>query len=1114
MSRPAVATRAPGHAGAARSTVTKETTLERESERSISEDGLGARLLRHASLEPSGAGATPLDRLETTDRHRLGLLLQGCALLAHLERAGWYLERGWQGAQVCEGGTLRVQAAGPGRSATLPQARLRELTAMLFRGGHRLTGKGEARRVARRVLEDWGQDLERVPAESSIETLLREAPFLWEASYAVHRRALAAEMAGEGEPAVWIAGPAELRRKVLEGRPSLEHAWQLLEADGWCSVSDVEGGTSAGGDGVRPAVADTRVRARAEIARGRFLRALALLRDRHDHESRLMRLDCQVQLGRLPAAKRTLRLLTAQKLRSDQVLELADLALRVHGNLGERDHARDWVARALEVGKGPWKVKARVIAALASWDRGEVDEMRRQLAEAERCGAERGGDVERDRSYLHARGLLSVLENRPEEAATWIARALSVDRRLMARHVAGRLWNDLVFTRLLAGDLAGAERGSRHCLRLLGGCDGPVKTTLALYNLAEARLRRGRLSGIEDILERCRLENALSGNVRGSAQDAELWARYELARGRPQNALNRCAAALERLRVDGVDWSRAELELLASRALGWLGRAREAGDLLGPSPSPRALALLDAEERPALLALAGLLEAARESAAATPAGDLFCAALDGRGAEPRAWLALDTLEPYRAARAVFDLHLLAPQVVPEARRRWAAAVLCGAGADGLAERLEILSGGFWLSLHELLASPRLEPTALARLFAAAGHREARLERSAATGEESVLLAGAGGSDRLEVTGRSGSWRLHVARRDESAEALLRLVDRLAAPHAASDDARSSGSRTTSRSHSGMIGESPALLQALDRLERLARLDLPVLVLGETGTGKELAARHLHRSSGRRERPFLAINCAALSETLVLSDLFGHSRGAFTGADRERPGVFESAEGGTVFLDEVGDLPLPAQGMLLRVLQDGEVRRLGEPRVRRVDVRVVAATHRDLERMVAAGAFREDLYYRLRVGRVTMPPLRDRAGDALLLAQTFVDELGGLRLSSEARASLQRYAWPGNVRQLRAVLEAASTLVDDRDGAAVIEVSHLDLPSAAEGERAPWHDWLDRLKRERLRAELEACGRNQAEVARRLGLTRQALSYLVRQLGLTGEPGVGGVQGRS
>ncbi|HUP23607.1 MAG TPA: sigma 54-interacting transcriptional regulator [Thermoanaerobaculia bacterium] len=1058
--------------------------------------GQSAWSLRHECLEWD-ATAVPLERLETSDRHRLGLLLQGCALLSHLERSGAHLSQGFRGAAVCGAGKLRVVGVAAGRSPALPQAELRELVGLLFRCGERLSGRGEARRVVRRLLDDWRQDLEPAVPSLAVEGILREAPFLWQAPFAVHRRALAAESVSESAPAVWLVGPAELRRSALEGVTRLEEAWGWLEAsDGGAPAAKAESASSRGAKPPRGAVARLEL-ASEELARGRFEGALELLRDQHGVEARLLRLDCQVQLGRLGAAKRTLRQLLAGDLRPEQRIETAELAVRVHGNLGERDHARDWVARALEAGRGPLRARARVVAALESWDRGDQGAMARHLAEAER----RGG-VESERGLLHARGLLAVLQGRPGLAADLVAKALAVERRCLPRHVAGRLWNDLVLARVLDGDLAGAERACRHCLRLLSRCEGPVKTTLALYNLAEVRLRRGRFAGVEEILERCQRENSLSGNVRGAAQDAELWARFELALGRPREAVERCRAALDRLRTDGVDWNSVELELLLCRAFGWLGRTQEAAQILETLPSQRVLALLEPEERPALYALAGLLDAAQRVLADTAAGGLFRSVFHGQSPEPAAWDAADRLEPYRGARLVFDLHLLAPELVPEARRRWAVAALRRAGASGLAVRLESATGGVWQALERVLETPDDEAEALARLFEVAGHPGVRLEcRQGPEGECRTVLAGAGGPERIELEGRAGSWRLEVARGDAMAGILLRLVDRLAAPPSHRRASVSVVPRSPSKARSGLLGESPALLQAIDRLARLARLDLPVLVLGETGTGKELAARHVHAASGRCERQLLVLNCAALSETLVLSDLFGHARGAFTGADRDRPGVFESAEGGTVFLDEIGDLPLPAQGMLLRVLQDGEVRRLGETKVRRVDVRIVAATHRDLERMIGESRFREDLYYRLRVGRVTMPPLRDRGNDVLLLAEAILEELGGLRATREARAALLRHPWPGNVRQLRAVLEAASAMVDT--SSVVVDWEHLDLPVGGTQERAPWHEWLDQLKRERLRTELEACGGNQAEVGRRLGLTRQALSYLTRQLGLAG-----------
>lgn len=294
----------------------------------------------------------------------------------------------------------------------------------------------------------------------------------------------------------------------------------------------------------------------------------------------------------------------------------------------------------------------------------------------------------------------------------------------------------------------------------------------------------------------------------------------------------------------------------------------------------------------------------------------------------------------------------------------------------------------------------------------------------------------------------------------------------------------------------MLGESPELKSALDRLALLAPSDLAILIQGETGTGKELAARRIHRLSPRAKLPFLAVNCAALPESLLLSDLFGHVKGSFTGADRDRAGIFEASRGGTVFLDEIGDLPLPAQGKLLRVLQEREVRRLGESLPRNVDVRIVAATHRSLPSMVRDGEFRRDLFYRLKVGSVVLPPLRQRGGDVLLLGEYFVVR-EGYQLSSDARRRLRSYPWPGNVRELRNTLEVAKALSNDH----VIRPEHLELPESESGSGIGYHEQVREFRRDLVREALRASGGNRSEAARNLGLSRQALSYLVRSLAI-------------
>jgi transcriptional regulator with GAF, ATPase, and Fis domain len=296
----------------------------------------------------------------------------------------------------------------------------------------------------------------------------------------------------------------------------------------------------------------------------------------------------------------------------------------------------------------------------------------------------------------------------------------------------------------------------------------------------------------------------------------------------------------------------------------------------------------------------------------------------------------------------------------------------------------------------------------------------------------------------------------------------------------------------------MIGESKALGEAMERLAQLAPEEVPLLLLGETGTGKELAARRGHMMSPRASGPFVPINCAAVSEDLLMSDLFGHVRGAYTGAVRDRIGVFEAARGGTVFLDEIGDLPLRAQGFLLRVLQENEVRRVGESLSRSTDVRVITATHRDLDAMVRDGDFRADLYYRLRVARIELPPLRHRDGDVVLLAEHFIRRMRPSRtprISKAARGALLGHQWPGNVRELENVLSVAVAMVTEGS----LQPEHLELPCRGGEPDRGYHEEVLNFRRRLVRNALDGSSGNRAEAARALGLTRQALSYLVRKL---------------
>ncbi|MDX2019662.1 MAG: sigma 54-interacting transcriptional regulator [Deltaproteobacteria bacterium] len=294
--------------------------------------------------------------------------------------------------------------------------------------------------------------------------------------------------------------------------------------------------------------------------------------------------------------------------------------------------------------------------------------------------------------------------------------------------------------------------------------------------------------------------------------------------------------------------------------------------------------------------------------------------------------------------------------------------------------------------------------------------------------------------------------------------------------------------------SRVVASSEALRNVLAKCAVVAQTKSSAVIHGETGTGKEVIARLIHSNSPRHSRPFLAVNVAALPSELLESELFGHAKGAFTGAAASTPGLFGEADGGTLLLDEIGEMPLLLQAKLLRVLQEGEIRRVGEARARPVDVRVLSATHRDLKALVAAGRFREDLFYRLRVFTLNVPPLRERRDDIVPLARMFASKLGvaDLKLSARARAMLEAYTWPGNVRELGNAIEHAVAFAQDR----AVAVEHLpeDIavspprPSAADGELKS----LDAVERAHIARVLDSCDNNQERAARVLGISRSTL----------------------
>jgi two-component system, NtrC family, response regulator len=305
-------------------------------------------------------------------------------------------------------------------------------------------------------------------------------------------------------------------------------------------------------------------------------------------------------------------------------------------------------------------------------------------------------------------------------------------------------------------------------------------------------------------------------------------------------------------------------------------------------------------------------------------------------------------------------------------------------------------------------------------------------------------------------------------------------------------------------HAGIISGAPEMLAVCRMVERVAATTATVLLLGESGTGKELLARALHEASNRGKKRFVAINCAAIPDNLLESELFGYERGAFTGATKQTPGRIETAHQGTLFLDEIGDLPLPLQAKLLRFLQQRTVERLGGREEIPVDVRIVCATHQNLQDRIAAGVFREDLFYRLAEIVVTVPPLRDRSGDTALLAHAFVrrfaDEQKRSRLgiSDEALAAIERHRWPGNVRELENVIKRAVILADGQ----VIHASDLALPGGdAQDQPLNLREARDEAERREVVRALARANGNLSKAADLLGVSRPTLYDLLNRFGM-------------
>lgn len=309
----------------------------------------------------------------------------------------------------------------------------------------------------------------------------------------------------------------------------------------------------------------------------------------------------------------------------------------------------------------------------------------------------------------------------------------------------------------------------------------------------------------------------------------------------------------------------------------------------------------------------------------------------------------------------------------------------------------------------------------------------------------------------------------------------------------------------------MLGASPAMRRVVELITKVAPTDSTVLLLGESGTGKELMANAVHRLSRRRDMPFIAINCAALPDTLLESEMFGHLKGAFTGADADKRGLFEEADGGTVFLDEIGDMALVTQAKLLRVLQNGEIRPVGSSTSRRVNVRIIAATNRDLERAVAEREFREDLYFRLNVVQIRVPPLRERMDSLPSLTDFFLSRYSQRygkeirRIDDHAQALLSSYSYPGNVRELESII-AHAVIMCDGDAIRAKDLPDSVREGAGSGLALPYHGpgdlpTLKEMEANLIRTALERCEGNQTEAAKKLDISRSTLWRKMKEYGI-------------
>ncbi|MCY3929497.1 MAG: sigma 54-interacting transcriptional regulator [Acidobacteria bacterium] len=1078
--------------------------------------------IRHQALEavPDDVDAVGLSESRLNDRQRAGLLLQGAALLAHLQIAGWRLPS-WTGVVVDGRGVLRIETGmvRKGRDGRFPQTVLRQFASLLF-GSEDMVGRSSVRAALRPVVAGWCDLLLPLPANRLVADILDHAPFLWGDEYGTARRSLVGvHQYGRGEEVV-VVGHSRWRRSllrvagadlerlllVLGGGEALDH-WLGDRASGgpidWIAQGDWRRAVDEARREPPTERSERSALARALLDAGQFEAALALVERSDRTEDVLIRLKGQVRMGRLVAARRTLSALEDRRLDRAAKLQQCEEAIRIHAAVGRSAGLRAWAERAREAAVGPLADRWLALAALALREVGAGEEVA-SLMDRTKKPEDWGSCLARARLAMDGGGF--------EEAAQVLATALKLFRRQLPVYDRASLWNELAILRLSMDDDTGAERAARVAVRLFRHCDGPAARAAAHGSLAEARMRGGRLDGVPETIDSLRRASLMAGSAAGTIEARQLEARLNLTWGRWSAALESCKSVRDELRKRQLQGGRRRsLGLLSARALVHLGRSEEAREeLLAALPLPfgdrSARRRFGGDELPPVLLLAGLPEEARAAGARAACEGLWQAVGESRAPSDDDWRRLEAQGAFRSAMAIHDLVCLGV-AVPSRLLGEAVQTLSETGAEALAQRVDSARLGPWRALRSFLDVEELAPGTFHSLLSSAGHPEARIalyESPDVGGEEEpteVLLAGPGGSEQFSIGAPAGRLVLSADRIDEPARALLAVVATRTASRRPRHVLELGEARNVTVGE--MIGRSKVLLAAQERVEKLAVHDLPVLILGESGTGKEMLARQLHESSARASGPWMAVNCAALPEGLLLSDLFGHTKGSFTGADSERIGVFESGDGGTVFLDEVAELPKAAQGMLLRLLQEGEMRRIGESQTRRLDFRLVTATHRDLLAMVEAGEFREDLYYRIRVANVDAPALRDRGDDVMLLADHFLEAFSTdrerLRFSERARKKIREYRWPGNVRELRNAIESAVALAEHPVITAKMLGLRKEAGRAPKAESTSYHRKLERYRRELIRKALADADGNQARAARSLGLSRQALSYLVRKL---------------